>query len=396
MVTVFTSTYNRAYTLGRLYQSLKEQTSSDLEWIIIDDGSTDQTEDLVRSWMAKTERFSIHYKKVPNGGKHRAINLGTMMACSEAFFIVDSDDFLAEDAIDFINKMFPEIAGNDGYAGISGLKAYEDGNVIGGHPAFTDYVDATNFEREQYGLLNDKAEVYKTSVLKRFPFPEYPGENFMGEDVVWNAIAFAGLKIRWFNKTIYYAEYLADGLSRNSYMKCKQNPYGWAELIRREKKYGKINEEQLLRMQLKFVERVALPEDTVCSLLNITKKDYEGFCRRKERFAAAIKKELRSHDITKMALYGYGRNAKRLMEYLDGTGVDIIYVIDRNYKNIKDMKAYSLQMELPPTDAVCITLEKPEEKIREELRHRLPNSYIWQIKDLETDIKSNFFLSDND
>ena len=382
MVSVFTPAYNRAYTLGNLYRSLKAQTSHDFEWIIIDDGSEDGTEELVRQWTQETREFPIIYKKVPNGGKHRAINMGTALAKYEAFFIVDSDDCLTEDAIEFVLTEFPHIVDDDRYAGISGLRMYKNGEIIGEVPLFSEYVDATNFERAEYSLSGDKAEIYKTSVLKRYRFPEFADETFLTEAVVWDAVAFDGLKIRWFNRPIYITEYMPDGLSRNIYMKMKKNPFGWAEWIRRERLYGRLKDKELSDTLFAFIERVELPEDVVCKILQISEQEYDFFRKRKERIFSELSRKIESCRLKNMALYGYGQNARRLFEYFQDIRIEIPYVIDKRYADITETTAYSLEMELPEVEGVCITLKKPEPEIMETLKKKLPFSYIWQLSDL--------------
>ena len=101
-VTVFTPTYNRAYIISELYESLKKQDFTDFEWLVIDDGSEDHTEDLFKQWQNEYNDFPIRYYKVNNGGKHRAINKATELAKGELFFIVDSDDKLVSDALEKI------------------------------------------------------------------------------------------------------------------------------------------------------------------------------------------------------------------------------------------------------------------------------------------------------
>ena len=103
-ITLFTPTYNRAYTMTRLYNSIQRQTFRDFEWIIIDDGSTDNTESLVNSWTNDNNDFEIRYFKVPNGGKCRATNKGVQLAQGEIFFTIDSDDYLTDDACEKINN----------------------------------------------------------------------------------------------------------------------------------------------------------------------------------------------------------------------------------------------------------------------------------------------------
>lgn len=129
-ITVFTPTYNRAYTLRRLYESLRKQTQYDFEWLIVDDGSTDNTESLVQEFIRENSLFNIRYVKKENEGKHIAINVGAKIAMGKLFFIVDSDDALSTNAIEAIEKTEKEIAGMDGFAGVVGLKGNFEGFPI--------------------------------------------------------------------------------------------------------------------------------------------------------------------------------------------------------------------------------------------------------------------------
>ncbi len=214
MITIMTPTFNRAYILKNAYESLKNQDSFAFEWIIVDDGSLDETEQLVKSWVEKEKNFSIVYFKQQNGGKHRAVNKGVSLAKYEYFFILDSDDSLTKNAVSKVHEWISSIEGQEGFAGVSGLRG-NGKTAIGGKPKFS-YVDATNLERKKYGLLGDKAEIYKTEVLRQYPFPEFEGENFLRESAVWDGIAKDGLKIRWFNEIIYLCEYIEDGLTKNT------------------------------------------------------------------------------------------------------------------------------------------------------------------------------------
>ena len=176
MVSVFTPIYNRAHTIRCLYASLKKQTDKRFEWIIVDDGSEDETPQVLSEIVREKNDFPIIIKRISNHGKHYAINLGVKVARYGAFFIVDSDDYLSNDAISFINEKFLEIENNNEFAGISGLRI---GTDIKNNLTFSDYVDAGNLEREIYGLLGDKAEIYKTNILQEYPFPYFEGENFL-------------------------------------------------------------------------------------------------------------------------------------------------------------------------------------------------------------------------
>ena len=175
MITVFTPTYNRAYRLCELYKSLQEQTTP-FEWLIIDDGSTDQTEELVRKWQAEKNNFPIRYYRVPNGGKHRAVNKGVELAQGEIFFIVDSDDAVAPGALAEIETVFGAVAQDPRFAGVSGLKAdIKTGKALANSAAMPP-LDASMIEiRQKYHIRGDMAEVFKTAVLRKFPFPEFEG-----------------------------------------------------------------------------------------------------------------------------------------------------------------------------------------------------------------------------
>ena len=225
-ITIFTPTYNRGYIIDHLYQSLLRQTSMEFEWVVIDDGSTDDTESYFQTIMQNENPFYITYQKQANGGKHRAINKGVSLAKGELFFIVDSDDYLLDDAIEKVLEWRKSLDGSHKWAGVSGVRGYTANEYIGGVYQKTKYIDAKNTERKKYNLFGDKAEVYFTDVLKRYPFPEIEGENFLTEEVVWNAIACDGYYLRWFSDIIYITEYLEDGLTRNNSRNIK-NPKGF-------------------------------------------------------------------------------------------------------------------------------------------------------------------------
>ena len=211
MVTVFTPTYNRAYILNDLYQSLCRQTCRKFEWLIVDDGSTDNTEGLVASWLDEG-KMSLRYIKQPNGGNHRAINKGIQEANGDLFFIVDSDDYLAKNAIERILFFYGPIKDNHQFAGVSGVRAYPSGERIGGELSF-DILEASTLELSmKYHISGDMAEVYKTDILRQYPFPEFAGEHFCPEALVWNRIA-QRYKLYFFNEKIYVCDYLPDGLT---------------------------------------------------------------------------------------------------------------------------------------------------------------------------------------
>lgn len=211
LVTIATPTYNRASLLPRLYQSLCKQTCKDFEWLVVDDGSIDNTKQVIDGFK-KECKIDIKYIYKPNGGKHTALNLAVKKAQGELLFIADSDDWLPMDSIKKVKQYYDPIRGNGDYAGICGLDSYSNGSIIGtGLPK--KIIDASYLEiRDRYQVSGDMKEVYRTSVLKEYPFPEIEGENFCSEALVWNRIASKYI-LRYFNEAIYTAEYQPDGIT---------------------------------------------------------------------------------------------------------------------------------------------------------------------------------------
>jgi glycosyltransferase involved in cell wall biosynthesis len=206
----------------------------DFEWIVIDDGSADNTTQLFDEWVKAGNSFVITYVKKQNGGKHRAINDAVKTAKYDWFFIVDSDDFLTHDAVNLIHHWIETVELDYSFAAVAGLRGYiNKDEVIGTRPDISiEYVDASSLEKGRFNLSGDKAEVWRTGILKKFPFPEYEGENFITEAVVWDEIALSGYKIRWFNEIIYKCEYMGDGLTNSGLKIFYDNFDGYTHYIR--------------------------------------------------------------------------------------------------------------------------------------------------------------------
>ena len=242
MITIFTPTYNRSHTIVRTYESLEKQTCKDFEWVVVDDGSSDDTIKVLLE-LKKKANFIMTIHQQENAGKHVAINMGVQLSHGELFFIVDSDDWLQPDAIAIIQKLARDLPKHEKYAGIAGVRVNPAGKLIG--TSFdTDYIDCTAFERTKYNINGDKAEVYFTDVLRRFPFPAFAGEKFLTESVVWFRIAHEGYKIRWTNKAFYVCDYQVNGLSATT-GKCSKNFAG----------YQLTTKEMLTYKELPFKER---------------------------------------------------------------------------------------------------------------------------------------------
>lgn len=242
--TVFTPTYNRAYLLSNLYNSLIKQSNKNFEWIIIDDGSTDDTEELISKYI-KEKKINIIYKKVDNGGKHRAINKGIKIANGKVFAIVDSDDQLTFNAIEKLYEWFSNLKEDKKYCGVAGNRGYRNGKIIGS--TFSgNVISCSAIERNKYNIKGDKFEVYYTNILKKYPFPEFEGEKFLSEIIVWTRMAKDGYIIEWHNDIIYLCEYLNDGLTTNNYKLLRNNPKGYALRIKEQVLYANISFKQKL------------------------------------------------------------------------------------------------------------------------------------------------------
>lgn len=235
LITVFTPVFNRAELIMRLYNSLNEQSKLNFEWLIVDDGSTDNTKQVVNNIIKKEDNFIIRYYYKCNGGKHTAINYGVSKAKGKLFFIVDSDDYLISNAIEKITNWEKTISKCNEFCGLGFCKGVDNLTIVGS--TFTNengYLDSTSLDREKYNICGDKAEVYYTEILKKYPFPEFKNEKFLTEAVVWDRIANDGYKIRWINEIIYICEYLENGLSFNWNENLRNSPKGYALFVRQK------------------------------------------------------------------------------------------------------------------------------------------------------------------
>ena len=211
MITILTPAYNRGHLLGKLYQSLVKQDFEDFEWVIVDDGSSDSTTDIVDKFI-QDKKIIISYIKQSNGGKHRALNRGVIESKGELILIVDSDDSLPKNSLSVINRYYLEIKDNPLIGGLCGLMAHHDGTIIGERKICSSMNLSSIEMRYKYGFVGDVCEVFKTEILREFPFPEIENEKFCPEALVWNRIA-TKYKLHYFNEVIYYRDYLDGGLT---------------------------------------------------------------------------------------------------------------------------------------------------------------------------------------
>ncbi|CAH8768224.1 glycosyltransferase family 2 protein [Paenibacillus dendritiformis] len=224
-LTVFTPAYNRAYCLTRLYDSLVRQNSGEFEWLVIDDGSTDETPELVRAWIADN-RIPIRYVRQENQGMHGAHNTAYDQIETELNVCIDSDDYMPDGAVEKIID-FWRTYGSDQVAGIVGLDCALDGTVIGTRLP-EDKARSTLFDLYyKHGVTGDKKLVYRTKLTKMYRYPLFEGEKYVGLAYKYYMID-RDYELLLMNEVLCYVEYMPDGASRNMLRHYRNNPRGFA------------------------------------------------------------------------------------------------------------------------------------------------------------------------
>lgn len=241
LITVFTPTFNRAHTLGRLRDSLLAQTNQGFEWLVIDDGSTDDTRALLEGWSREDTGFSFRFVTVPNGGKPRAINKACTSAGGEYLFIVDSDDWAWPEAIAQLTEWISASRGDASCVGVGAVRAFTAPDWQ--KPTFAGskggFVEGTNLKRRALGIVGEMNEAYRVDVLSRYPFRVWPGETFTPEQVTFDEMALDGWHLRWFDEVICEGDYEPDGLSANADRLEARNPMGYSIMANHKLRYAR-------------------------------------------------------------------------------------------------------------------------------------------------------------
>lgn len=237
-ITVFTPTYNRAYCLHKCYESMKRQSCQEFDWLIVDDGSSDGTEQLVQQWMKEDHGFTIRYVYKENGGMHTAYNTAYSIISTELSMNVDSDDYLTDTAIEDILN-FWNANRRDDIGGIYALDQYEDGKIVG--CAFPDDLKEfhgwgyktifyeSNGKKKRHHNQGDKKFIGVTAVINEYPdIPVFKGENYHSLYYKQHLIE-RDYSILIFNKPVCVVEYMADGSSKNMYFQYIRNPRGFCD-----------------------------------------------------------------------------------------------------------------------------------------------------------------------
>jgi glycosyltransferase involved in cell wall biosynthesis len=224
-LTVFTPTYNRAYCLSVCYESLKRQTSRDFIWLIIDDGSTDNTEQLVAGWIAENE-IQIRYHRQDNQGMHGAHNTAYRLIDTELNVCIDSDDYMPDHAVEQINTYWA-LHGNEQVSGIVGLDSFTDGRIIGTKLP-ENIKSSTLFGLySKHRVTGDKKLVYRTELTREYPYPIFENEKYVGLAYKYYKLD-EQYELLLMNEVLCCVEYLPDGSSMNMLKQYRKNPRGFA------------------------------------------------------------------------------------------------------------------------------------------------------------------------
>ena len=255
-LTIFTPTYNRAYILPELYESLRKQTCKMFEWLIVDDGSSDNTEEIALKWQNESNDFPVRYYKKENGGKCSAINYGLDLAQGELFVVIDSDDTVTADAVQKIIDLEATITEKDKFCAVAfnlGLTEKSTPNRIFDEA----YKDATLLERYT-DFDGERAFVFYTEIHKKYKYPVFSGEKFITEAVVWNRMADDGYLVRFSNDIICVYEYRDDGLTKAGNSIFINNPHG----------YGLWLKEKDVYLNKSFTEKLRTYYSFICEIQN--------------------------------------------------------------------------------------------------------------------------------
>lgn len=255
-LTIFTPAYNRAYSLHLCYESLLRQSCKDFLWLIIDDGSTDNTRELVEKWKQQENGFEIRYEYKENGGMHTAHNRAYELIDTELNVCIDSDDYVGDNAVEKIVSFWKQY-GSPKYAGIVGLDATFDNRIIG-EKLPEDKKSITLSGYYANGGRGDKKLVYRTEVMKQYPpYPVFEGEKYVSLGYKY-LLCDQDYELLIMNEVLCNVEYQLDGSSTNMYKQYLRNPKGFAFMRKVDMKYDK-------KLKRKFVTCIHYVSSSIIS-----------------------------------------------------------------------------------------------------------------------------------
>lgn len=250
-LTICTPTFNRAFILSKLYDSLKKQTNQNFLWLVIDDGSSDETEVLVQKFRDENH-LEIQYIFQENQGKHAAVNNGLRNTETDYFCVIDSDDYLSEVAVSEMEKLSLKIKNDESIAAFTFI-----------HYSGKEEPDFNRFGKKEWivsGRSNYKWEFsgemvfcFKTEIHKKFLFPEFPGEKFCQESLIFRRIE-RRYKILFTDKIMAFGDYLPDGLTKNFYKMLLNNPNGALLNIKERLRYDRVSSDEKLDLAKTYLD----------------------------------------------------------------------------------------------------------------------------------------------
>lgn len=224
-LTIFTPTYNRENLLPKLYDSLLNQTNKNFVWLIVDDGSTDNTEEVVNKWINE-KKIVIEYHKKKNGGKNTAIDFAHQHCETKYIGCVDSDDYLTNDAVDVLYNHFEKTDKNEKCIGLVGRRCKNNGEPFNSNWCTENLFLKFKELSTKYHYNEDTFLIFKTELIKKYIFPKIEGEKFITESVLYNQFMF-DFDLYAFNELIYVAEYMEDGYTKQGLSLFFKNPEGY-------------------------------------------------------------------------------------------------------------------------------------------------------------------------
>lgn len=231
-LTVFTPTYNRASLLERCYRSLQHQTNKDFIWFVIDDGSSDNTKEVVQGWAKEEKSFDIVYFYKENGGLHTAYNMAIANLETELAVCIDSDDYMPENAVELILDFWKK-NGSDKYAGITGLDfdANTNQNIGGYYPDNMKSINLIDVLVGRYpSVYGDKKHVVRSELYKKVaPMGSFEGEKNFNPHYLHLKIS-ENYDFLILNKNLVYVDYQETGMTNNMYWQYYNSPNSFAEI----------------------------------------------------------------------------------------------------------------------------------------------------------------------
>lgn len=264
-LTIFTPTYNRSYCLSKGYEALCRQTSKDFVWIVIDDGSTDDTSELVEGWKKECEEFEIIYVYKENGGLYTGYNAAIALADTELCVCVDSDDYLTDDAVEkIIDKWNKE--GSDQYAGIVGLDCTKEGEVLGDLFPTQKSINLIDILFKRYAFRNaDRKNVVRTELYKRFaPMEEIPGEKDFNPHYLHIKIS-EHYDFLILNEKLCVVEYQAGGMSDTIFRQYLRSPKSFRKMRLLDMSLEGVPLKHLLKTNIHYVSSCLLAKEPCIS-----------------------------------------------------------------------------------------------------------------------------------